>query len=1261
MGVNTDAVQRLYVAYFNRPADPVGLAYWESQLDALTGGAPATQAQLESIAAGFSGSAEYAALYAGMTNTQIINALYNNLFGRDAEPAGLVYWAGALTSGSYTFAQIALQLTYSAQGTDATAIANKLAAATAFTTALDTTAEIVGYDGMAAAAAARSWLAAVVDTDASLTTALAGLDTAVATATSAGTSIPGATFNLTTGIDEVTITTTNTVDTVKGYWEGKVGTDTFSVADVITGNGLTNLQLVVGASGTAPYVEMTGVDKLSIVAATTASFDMDASSYGSDISTIALSGADNFDLDVTNLTVKGQLELTTAAGSDSEIFASGTMDGVCFSISSTNDDVDSVGAVVKAGLPGIGMTLGQADWGWAYLYQTAAKTAAAVTVGDLTVGDISINMGKSASASVTFENYACNGDTNKGTASAGSVTVGNITTVGATHADVWVEITNTACASGAATVGNITVGNMSLQIGDSGCGDMCVTNYAYSWGKGAATAGNITFGDMSVKIGASGTHDFCVYNSATATSGAAAVGNVTFGNIDIEVGSNAYQSYFCVANSADATKGNATAGNISFGNINVAMDDSACTGLYMCVENYACATTSGNAKVGNITYGDINVTGGDDACVVDLYVSNSAYAQKGTATAGDITFGGIDVNIGDGAACVSVTLVNCANVATSGAATAGAIKIGDVSMAIGSTGTAYFCITNEAYTAKGAAVVGDITVGNLTNKAGLGSYMWNQIYACADGTANDVVGNITVGNVDFYGEPDADLNLSIIAYADAGSVGNITLGNVDMAVDNSGSVDLYICAYAKKDIGNITLGDVTMTLGSYATIDSFTICASANTGSIGNITLGDITVTGALGASDNDNGFCVWASKNVGDITVGDFTVTAAQSASFSSFSWDFTASTGSIGNVSVGDVTLAANGQSAYIWASHDYYAGDDVGTVTYGNIALTASGQDAYAGFSISATATDAIGAVTIGNVAIAASGQSASASFWAYFSTSTSTGAAKAGNIDITVSNTKSAAAGAYAYYELESKGAVTVGDIKLAAGAATAAFVNTATVDADVVITSTGGSVTVGNITVTGGYKNSGSTLLDNFDDLTWLALTKGGSGTITVGNIDYSGYTAAATLDVSGWGGAGVIKASSGGSTITDNKGKNEIYLGAGVDTVNISDITVSTTDKTDATKLDVIHNFSSGVDLISVEVGSHLQTDFAFVSSDAGSYAAFLTAAGSAMTTFGTDIYARKVGGDIYVAFDHNADGAVSYVIKLAGISAVVASDFALT
>ena len=99
MGMNTDAVQRLYVAYFNRPADPVSMSVYESLLPTDRA---ATQAELQALAEQyFSPSAEYTSLYAGMSNTQIVNQLYQNIFGRAAEVDGLVYWAAELTAGEH--------------------------------------------------------------------------------------------------------------------------------------------------------------------------------------------------------------------------------------------------------------------------------------------------------------------------------------------------------------------------------------------------------------------------------------------------------------------------------------------------------------------------------------------------------------------------------------------------------------------------------------------------------------------------------------------------------------------------------------------------------------------------------------------------------------------------------------------------------------------------------------------------------------------------------------------------------------------------------------------------------------------------------------------------------------------------------------------------------------------------------------------------------------------------------------------------------
>ncbi|MDE2431118.1 MAG: DUF4214 domain-containing protein, partial [Burkholderiales bacterium] len=159
-------IQQLYVAYFNRPADPAGLNYWNAVVAANKGSTTA-------VSAAFAGSAEYKAAYAGMNSTQIVDKVYQNLFGRSAEPNGLAYWALVLDQKNATIDNVVTTIANAALGTDATAYKNKVTAATSFTNALDTNAKIVGYEGDAALNIGKAFISSVTD-DASLAKALAG-------------------------------------------------------------------------------------------------------------------------------------------------------------------------------------------------------------------------------------------------------------------------------------------------------------------------------------------------------------------------------------------------------------------------------------------------------------------------------------------------------------------------------------------------------------------------------------------------------------------------------------------------------------------------------------------------------------------------------------------------------------------------------------------------------------------------------------------------------------------------------------------------------------------------------------------------------------------------------------------------------------------------------------------------------------------------------------------------------------------------------
>lgn len=170
-----DQVQQLYIAYFGRPADTVGLAYWSNQIDTANG-------SLTAAIAGFSASAESNALYSGVSTAQKVNAIYLNLFNRLPEASGLAYWAGLIDSGSVSHAQAAYQIQSSAGPGDARAVANKLAVAKAFTAQIDTTAEIAGYSGATSSASARAFLSQIDATDYTLNFGNTGAPDALAKA-----------------------------------------------------------------------------------------------------------------------------------------------------------------------------------------------------------------------------------------------------------------------------------------------------------------------------------------------------------------------------------------------------------------------------------------------------------------------------------------------------------------------------------------------------------------------------------------------------------------------------------------------------------------------------------------------------------------------------------------------------------------------------------------------------------------------------------------------------------------------------------------------------------------------------------------------------------------------------------------------------------------------------------------------------------------------------------------------------------------------
>ena len=123
-------VQELYIAYFGRPADPAGLAFYADALDAGT-------TTIEDIATSFGNSTEAASIVA-LSTDDYLAAVYLQAFARAYDTAvDGTFWADAINSGATTKELAMIQILDGASaGADADSVANKVTVATTYTTAV---------------------------------------------------------------------------------------------------------------------------------------------------------------------------------------------------------------------------------------------------------------------------------------------------------------------------------------------------------------------------------------------------------------------------------------------------------------------------------------------------------------------------------------------------------------------------------------------------------------------------------------------------------------------------------------------------------------------------------------------------------------------------------------------------------------------------------------------------------------------------------------------------------------------------------------------------------------------------------------------------------------------------------------------------------------------------------------------------------------------------------------------------------------------
>lgn len=155
-------IQGIYVALFGRPADPEGLQFWSGLTD--------NGSDLTELVGRLTAEPEALARFDNLDSEAVVRLIYQSIFGRAPDPAGLAFYISQLESGAQSLETIAINILDGARGTDLLVAENKIETANLFTASLDTPEEIAAYVGDSAADIARELLQGVTADPATIPT-----------------------------------------------------------------------------------------------------------------------------------------------------------------------------------------------------------------------------------------------------------------------------------------------------------------------------------------------------------------------------------------------------------------------------------------------------------------------------------------------------------------------------------------------------------------------------------------------------------------------------------------------------------------------------------------------------------------------------------------------------------------------------------------------------------------------------------------------------------------------------------------------------------------------------------------------------------------------------------------------------------------------------------------------------------------------------------------------------------------------------------
>ena len=293
MALTTQQVQTFYIAYLARAGESAGVNAWS---------APTFNITEAEAAAAFFNSPEATALYptARTDVAAYVDAVYNNLFGRAAEPAGKAAWVNYINSGAITIEQVPYVIATGAANEDLQALNGKITVATQYTNQVG-----ANYN----TDAARAMLKKITSTDpASYTPEALAADLAEALNNVSPGPTPGDTFMLTTGVDVADGSGSShdgVADTFK-FTNGneKVVGDakTLTAGDTLTDTGsgdtdilelsfeLTDGMKTIGSKGVSSGATISGIEKLEIKGNNAAGVTFDNTAAITGLTTISFSG-----------------------------------------------------------------------------------------------------------------------------------------------------------------------------------------------------------------------------------------------------------------------------------------------------------------------------------------------------------------------------------------------------------------------------------------------------------------------------------------------------------------------------------------------------------------------------------------------------------------------------------------------------------------------------------------------------------------------------------------------------------------------------------------------------------------------------------------------------------------------------------------------------------------------------------------------------------------------------------------------------------